>query len=95
MAKTKRYLKLLSYVPYLRDQSWGQGFNWGFENFQNLATNPQYKFDLATVGQLLVGIPDEAVQAMEEFGLNFMPDVPSWGANTPNPYDDPPEDNAA
>jgi peptidoglycan hydrolase CwlO-like protein len=30
-AKLKRYLKQLSYVPYLRDQSWGRGFNWGFE----------------------------------------------------------------
>jgi len=61
MAKMKRYLKQLSYVPYLRDKSWGWGFNWGFDNFQTLVTNPQYKFDPATVGPLLVGIPDEAV----------------------------------
>jgi len=32
-AKLKRYLKQLSYVPFLRDQSWGRGFNWGFEKF--------------------------------------------------------------
>jgi DNA repair exonuclease SbcCD ATPase subunit len=26
-AKLKRYLKQLSYVPFLRDQSWARGFN--------------------------------------------------------------------
>jgi chromosome segregation ATPase len=30
-AKLNRYLKQLSYVPFLRDQSWARGFNWGFE----------------------------------------------------------------
>jgi hypothetical protein len=75
--KTKHYLKQLSYVPYLRDQSWGRGFNWGFENFQSLATKPQYKFDPTTVGPLLVRISDEAIKEMEEFGLDFMLDIPS------------------
>jgi chromosome segregation ATPase len=76
-AKLKRYLKQLSYVPFLRDQSWARGFNWGFENFRTLVTNPKYKFDPETVGPQLVGFPNEAVQEMEEFGKEFMPDVPS------------------
>jgi hypothetical protein len=59
-----------------------------------LAMNPQYKFNLAIVGPLLVGISDEVVQEMEQFVIDFMPDVPSWGAETPNPYNDPLEDNA-
>jgi len=67
-AKLKRYLKQLSYVPFLRDQSWARGFNWGFENFQTLVTNPKYKFDPETVGPHLVGFPDEAIQEMEDFG---------------------------
>jgi hypothetical protein len=46
---------------------------------------PQYKFDPETVGPLLVGIQGEAVQEMEDFGKEFMPDVPSWGADTPDP----------
>lgn len=91
-AKLKRYLKQLSYVPFLRDQSWARGFNWGFKNFRTLVTNPQYKFDPETVGPQLVGFPDEAVQEMEEFGLDFMPDVPSWDADTPDPRDDPLEE---
>jgi chromosome segregation ATPase len=33
-AKLKRYLKQLSYMPYLRDQSWGRGFNWGSKNLE-------------------------------------------------------------
>jgi hypothetical protein len=62
-----------------------------------LTTNPQYKFDPSTVGPLLVGITDEAIKEMEEFGQDFMPDVPSWGFVTPNPFNDPleDEDNAA
>jgi uncharacterized small protein (DUF1192 family) len=84
-AKLKSYLKQLSYVPFLRDQSWGRGFNWGFENFRTLLKNSQDKFDLETVGPLVVGIPEEAIQEMEEFGKKFMPDVPSWGADTPDP----------
>jgi chromosome segregation ATPase len=60
--KLKCYLKQLSYVPFLLDQSWARGFNWGFENFQTLVKNPQYKFDPEAVGPHLVGIPDEAVQ---------------------------------
>jgi hypothetical protein len=59
-----------------------------------LVTNPQYKFDPETVGPQLVGFPDEAVQEMEEFGKEFMPDVPSWGANTPDPREDPLEEAA-
>jgi hypothetical protein len=84
-AKLKSYLKQLSYVPFLRDQSWGRGFKWGFENFRTLLKNSQDKFDLETVGPLVVGIPEEAIQEMEEFGKKFMPDVPSWGADTPDP----------
>jgi uncharacterized small protein (DUF1192 family) len=76
-AKLKHYLKQLSYVPFLRDQSWGRGCNWGFENFRTLVTNPQYKFDPQTVGPLLVGFPEEAILEMEEFGKDFMPDIPS------------------
>jgi hypothetical protein len=93
-AKLKRYLKQLSYVPFLRDQCWAQGFNWGFEKFQTLVTNPKYKFDPETVGPHLLGFPDEAVQEMEDFGKEFMPDVPSWGADTPNPREDPLEEAA-
>jgi hypothetical protein len=65
------------------------------ENLRTLATNPKYKFDPATIGPLLVGIPDKAIKEMEEYGLDFVPDVPSWGSITPNPYDDPLEDDAA
>jgi hypothetical protein len=42
-----------------------------------LATKTQYKFDPTTVGPLLFGIPDEAIKEMEEFDIDFMPDVPS------------------
>jgi len=87
-AKLKRYLKQLSYVRHLRDQSWALGCNWGFENFRTLVTNPQYKFDPETVGPMLVGFPEEAILEMEEFGKDFMPDVPSWGDDAPDPSRD-------
>jgi len=60
----------------------------------NFVKNPQYKFEPETVGPLLVGIPDEAVQEMEDFGKEFMPDVLSWGTDTPDPREDPLEDAA-
>jgi hypothetical protein len=60
-----------------------------------LATKPQYKFDPTTVGPLLVRILDEAIKEIEEFGIDCMPDIPSWGSVTSNPYDDPLEDDAA
>jgi hypothetical protein len=94
-AKLKRYLKQLSYVPFLRDQSWARGCNWGLENFQTLVTNPKYKFDLETVGPQLVGFPEEAILEMEEFGKEFMPDVPSWGDDAPDPREDPLDDPAS
>jgi hypothetical protein len=50
-----------------------------------LAKNLQYKFDPDTVGPLLVGILDEAIKEIEDFGQDFMPDVPSWGFVTPKP----------
>lgn len=87
--KLKRYLKQLSYVSFLRDQSWARGCNWGFKNFQTLVTNPQYKFDPETVGPQLVGFPEEAILEMEEFGKDFMPNVPSWGDDAPDPREDP------
>jgi hypothetical protein len=92
--KLKRYLKQLSYVPFLRDQSWARGFNWGLKNFRTLVMNPKYKFDPETVGPHLVGFLDEAVQDMEDFGKEFMPDVPSWGADIPDPREDPLEEAA-
>jgi len=84
-AKLKRYLKQLSYVPFLRNQSWARGCNWGFENFRTLVTNPKYKFNPETVGPQLVGFPEEAILEMDEFGKEFMPDVPSWGDDAPDP----------
>jgi DNA repair exonuclease SbcCD ATPase subunit len=89
-AKLKRYLKQLSYVPFLRDQSWARGCNWGFENFRTLVTNSKYKFDPETVG-----FPEEAILEMDEFGKEFMPDVPSWGDDAPDPRKDPLDDPAS
>jgi hypothetical protein len=57
-------------------------------------TNPRYKFDPETVGPQLVGFPEEAVQEMEEFGKEFMPNVPSWGPETADPREDPLEEAA-
>jgi chromosome segregation ATPase len=94
-AKLKRYLKQLSYVLFLRDQSWARGCNWGFENFQTLVTNSKYKFDPETVGPQLVGFPEEAILEMDEFGKEFMPDVPSWGDDAPDPRKDPLDDPAS
>jgi hypothetical protein len=56
--------------------------------------HPQYKFDPETVGPLVAGISDKAVQEMEDLGKEFMPDVLSWGADTPDPREDPLEDAA-
>jgi hypothetical protein len=72
----------------------GLGIQLGFENFRTLVTNPKYKFDPETVGPHLVGFPNEAVQEMEDFGKEFMPDVPSWGADTPDLREDPLEEAA-
>jgi uncharacterized small protein (DUF1192 family) len=94
-AKLKRYLKQLSYVPHLRDHSWARGCHWGFENFRTLVTNPQYKFDPATVSPMLVGFPEEAILEMDDFGKDFMPDVPSWGDDAPDPREDPFDDPAS
>jgi len=38
---------------------------------------------------MLVGFPEEAILEMEEFGKDFMPDVPSWGDDTPDAREDP------
>jgi TPP-dependent trihydroxycyclohexane-1,2-dione (THcHDO) dehydratase len=57
--------------------------------------NPQYRFDPETVGPLLVRILDEAIKEMEDFDQEFMPDVPSWGTDTPDPQDDQLEDAVA
>jgi uncharacterized small protein (DUF1192 family) len=94
-AKLKRYLKQLSYAPHLRDQSWARGCHWGFENFRTLVTNPQYKFDPKTVGPMLVGFPEEAILEMDEFGKDFMPDVPNWDVDAPDPREDPLDDPAS
>jgi uncharacterized small protein (DUF1192 family) len=93
--KLKRYQKQLSYAPHLRDLSWSRGCHWGFENFRTLVMNPQYKFDPETVSPMLVGFPEEAIQEMEEFGKEFMPDVPNWGLDAPNPEEDPLDDPAS
>jgi hypothetical protein len=49
--------------------------------------NPSvYKYNPKTVSNLLVGIPDEEVTKISEFGKDFMPDVPDWSGNAPNPW---------
>jgi hypothetical protein len=35
-----------------------------------------------------MGISDEAIKEIEEFGQSFMPDVPNWGSDAPNPFED-------
>jgi len=38
---------------------------------------------------MLVGFPEEAILEMDEFGKDFMPDVPSWDIDAPDPREDP------
>jgi hypothetical protein len=46
----------LSFLPKLRDFSWGQGFIWGFESYRTLEMNPEiYTFDRATVSPYWLG----------------------------------------
>ncbi|XP_062145910.1 uncharacterized protein LOC133853903 [Alnus glutinosa] len=48
-----------------------------------------------TVDPTLVGFPEEAINEMEEFGKDFMPDVPNWGLDAPVPEEDPLDDPAS
>jgi hypothetical protein len=71
-------LQQLSFVPKLRDSVWGWGFSCGFKSFRSLVINPDiYTFDPATVSPLLVGVPEEAIDEVEELGPSFLPDVPN------------------
>lgn len=85
--KSKRLLGQLALVPKLQDFSWGLGNNLGFKNNRTLELNLEiYTYDKATVSQFLVGIPKEAIKEVEELGKSFLPDVPNWSDNAPNPW---------
>jgi hypothetical protein len=49
--------------------------------------NPDiYTFDLATVNPLLAGVPKEVIDEVEELGQSFLPDVPDWSDDAPDPW---------
>jgi hypothetical protein len=74
-------------VSKLQDFSWGRGYNWGFENNRTLELSPEiYTYDKATVSPFLVGIPEEVIKKVEELGKSFLPNVPDWSDNAPNPW---------
>jgi hypothetical protein len=49
--------------------------------------NPNiYTFDPATISPFLVGIPKEAIDEVEELGKSFLPNVPDWSDDAPDPW---------
>lgn len=85
--RIKRLLKLLSYVPYIRDFSFGRGFNWGFKNFRALVLDPHSGFNPRTIQYVPERIPEDAVREMFGFGPSFMPNVPDWTNSASSPFD--------
>lgn len=72
-------MKQLLLVPWLHDQGWAYGFNWGFDNFRTLVLNPhRFNFRPETVSPTLLNIPDEVIDELEQMGVEQFPDVSDW-----------------
>lgn len=75
--KSKHLLQQLSFVPKLWNFVYGRGFSWGLKSIRSLVMNPDiYTFVSATVSPLLAGVPENAIDEVEELGPSFLPDVP-------------------
>jgi hypothetical protein len=80
-SKAARFFKQLSFLPWLRDQSWARGFDWAFESFQVLVLNPK-AFRFQTETMIAVGfmdLPELATIELIEMGADLFPDASGWG----------------
>lgn len=76
-AKATRYLKELSFVPWLRDLVWARGFYWGFENYRHLTINQdRYNIDPTTVNFDFRKLPSRAIDELADIGKNLLPNAP-------------------
>jgi hypothetical protein len=87
-AKAVRYLKQLLLVPWLHDQGWACGFNWGFDNFRTLVLNPhRFNFSPETVSPTLLNISDEVINELEQMGVEQFLDVLDWSEFAASPQE--------
>jgi hypothetical protein len=71
-------MKQLSFTPCLKDQTWTQGFHWGFEAFKTLVRFllGRWEFDPETMDVNFLPVPQDAVDELAEVGAELFPDVP-------------------
>jgi hypothetical protein len=88
-SKSKRLMKQLALVPWLRGLSWGRGSNWGFESLRTMLLHPEvFTVDQETVTPEFIGMPETATDELQTLGVEFFPDVTDLIEDAPNPYRD-------
>jgi hypothetical protein len=88
-SKSKRLMKQLALVPWLRGLSWGRGSNWGFESLRTMLLHLEvFTVDPEIVTPELIGMPETATEELQTLGVKFFPDVTYWTEDAPNPYRD-------
>lgn len=77
--RVARYVKQLSFLPWLRDHSWTRDFNWGFESFRTLTLNPTiFKHKLSCMRASFLPILDKATIELYYIGEELFPNAQRW-----------------
>jgi hypothetical protein len=71
----------------VRDQTWVNGFRWGFDSLKEFVLNPSAPFpDFAELNCTdFMDIPEEAILELREIRRDLIPDVPDWVGDNADP----------
>jgi len=64
----------------VRDQTWVNGFRWGFDSLKEFMLNPSTPSpNFAELNYTdFMDVPEEAILELREIGRDLIPDVPDW-----------------
>jgi hypothetical protein len=88
-AKVDRFHSQILAFTKVRDQTWVNGFSWGFNSLKEFALNPSTpspKF--AELNYIdFMDVPEQAILELRGIGRDLIPDVPNWVDKDAEPVD--------
>lgn len=89
-ARADRFHGQILAFTKVRDQTWVNGFRWGFDSLKEFVLNPSTPSpNFAKLNYIdFMDVPKEAILELRGIGRDLIPDVPEWVGDDADPVDE-------
>jgi hypothetical protein len=86
-ARANRFHDQILAFTKVRDQTWVNGFRWGFDSLKEFMLNPSTPSpNFAELNYTeFMDVPEEAILELKGIGRDLIPDFPNWVGDDANP----------